>query len=320
MNEHPNNDVQFTTTPNQTESDVQPNKPDNVNIASPLSDELDDSEANVDETNNEDETAYKSRQLRNRGGCKRCEVCKKMFASKANMNAHMEAIHKGTRYYCKDCDSHFSFRHNLNMHVNKKHSTKPLPESNVTNDQNITQTPPKKNSLTCDLCFLVFFDFNARIEHAMEVHKKKRTEGLNLGSETENIEPIKNKDDSSPNKSETINSTSNCNPENSNLESAQIASNSTTVKEEDEEQSSTESGLQCDICHRNFTAKWSVQEHKESIHEGIRFLCDHCDHIASSRRNLRVHMGKIHLDKPMPTTYTTMKALDLGKRLHNRQQ
>ena len=68
----------------------------------------------------------------------------------------------------------------------------------------------------------------------------------------------------------------------------------------------------CDICAKVFTTKWSMQEHRDSVHEGIRFLCDHCDHIASSKRNLRGHMGKKHPDHPLPAVYTSIKADDAG--------
>jgi hypothetical protein len=68
----------------------------------------------------------------------------------------------------------------------------------------------------------------------------------------------------------------------------------------------------CDICAKVFTTKWSMQEHRDSVHEGIRFLCDHCDHIASSKRNLRGHMGKKHPDHPLPAQYTSIKADDAG--------
>lgn len=68
----------------------------------------------------------------------------------------------------------------------------------------------------------------------------------------------------------------------------------------------------CDVCGKVFTTKWSMQEHRDSVHEGIRFLCDHCDHVASSKRNLRGHMGKKHPDHPLPAQYTSIKADEVG--------
>ena len=47
-------------------------------------------------------------------------------------------------------------------------------------------------------------------------------------------------------------------------------------------------------------------EHKNAVHAGIRFPCDHCDHIASSKRNLRGHMGRKHPTKELPVTYNTV--------------
>lgn len=43
-----------------------------------------------------------------------------------------------------------------------------------------------------------------------------------------------------------------------------------------------------------------------AVHEGVRYLCDHCDHVASSKRNLRGHMGRRHAGTPLPANYTTM--------------
>ena len=82
------------------------------------------------------------------------------------------------------------------------------------------------------------------------------------------------------------------------------------------------SAYDCDICQNVFTTKWSLQDHRNSVHEGIRYLCDHCDHIASSKRNLRGHMDKKHPDKPMPTQFTSIKAgdIDFQKIIQNHRQ
>ena len=63
----------------------------------------------------------------------------------------------------------------------------------------------------------------------------------------------------------------------------------------------------CDVCFKTFANNYVMVEHKRAIHEGIRFTCEHCDHIASSKRNLRSHMGYKHPEKSLPTTYNAVK-------------
>ena len=54
---------------------------------------------------------------------------------------------------------------------------------------------------------------------------------------------------------------------------------------------------QCDVCFKVFTASGSVQEHKLAVHEKIKFPCDMCKWEASSRRNLRGHIQRVHTSK-----------------------
>ena len=67
----------------------------------------------------------------------------------------------------------------------------------------------------------------------------------------------------------------------------------------------------CNICFKKFTTTHSLKEHKDSLHEHIKFMCGHCDHISSSKRNLRGHMGKRHPD--LPTSYNKVKAGIIAK-------
>ena len=63
----------------------------------------------------------------------------------------------------------------------------------------------------------------------------------------------------------------------------------------------------CIVCKKVFTTKWSMQEHRESVHEGLKYSCSHCKHIASSKRNLRAHFGKKHPECLLPSQYSTIK-------------
>ena len=67
----------------------------------------------------------------------------------------------------------------------------------------------------------------------------------------------------------------------------------------------------CDVCLKEFTTLWSAQEHRDAVHDNIRYLCDLCEHSASSKRNLRGHIGKKHQNVELPTTYTKIDATKL---------
>ena len=81
------------------------------------------------------------------------------------------------------------------------------------------------------------------------------------------------------------------------------------------EQFTTKSKLikSCHVCLKEFTTVWSKTDHVESVHEMIRYLCDHCEHIASSKRSLRGHINKKHPGKSLPTVYTKIKADQIQK-------
>ena len=49
----------------------------------------------------------------------------------------------------------------------------------------------------------------------------------------------------------------------------------------------------CDVCGKVFTSKWNVKEHRNSVHDGIRFLCNQCDYIAVSEQNLEENMRRV---------------------------
>lgn len=76
------------------------------------------------------------------------------------------------------------------------------------------------------------------------------------------------------------------------------------VKVEEVEASPTDTTT-CATCGKVFTTRFGLREHAMAVHEGVRYLCDHCDHVASSKRNLRGHMGRRHAGTPLPTRYTT---------------
>ena len=50
----------------------------------------------------------------------------------------------------------------------------------------------------------------------------------------------------------------------------------------------------CLGCNKIFATCFSLKEHKEAVHDRLKFPCDCCQHMASSRRNLQGHKLKKH--------------------------
>ena len=45
----------------------------------------------------------------------------------------------------------------------------------------------------------------------------------------------------------------------------------------------------CDGCDYQATQKGTLQMHKQSIHEGVRYNCDECDYKATQKGSLKNH-------------------------------
>ena len=71
-------------------------------------------------------------------------------------------------------------------------------------------------------------------------------------------------------------------------------------------------GAKCDICDKQFVNKYVVKKHNNSVHEGLRFLCDHCDFLSSSKDNVRTHITCMHPNQELPVIYTSVKRKDLS--------
>ena len=79
-----------------------------------------------------------------------------------------------------------------------------------------------------------------------------------------------------------------------------------------EENIKEKEGAQCDICDKQFVNKYVVKKHNNSVHEGLRFLCDHCDFLSSSKENVRSHITRMHPNQELPVIYTSVKRKDLS--------
>ena len=50
----------------------------------------------------------------------------------------------------------------------------------------------------------------------------------------------------------------------------------------------------CDVCSALFVSQQSLKEHKESIHEGIKYHGDQCEYKTNNRGNLIKHVTAVH--------------------------
>ena len=55
--------------------------------------------------------------------------------------------------------------------------------------------------------------------------------------------------------------------------------------------------FKCSECGEEFKSYQSRQRHKRSVHDGIRYPCDFCDHQATFRQNLLRHVKTMHSTK-----------------------
>ena len=54
----------------------------------------------------------------------------------------------------------------------------------------------------------------------------------------------------------------------------------------------------CDICNQTFTRAATLQRHKSSVHEGLRFECTDCKKTFSQKSDLDTHMRGVKRLRP----------------------
>ena len=62
--------------------------------------------------------------------------------------------------------------------------------------------------------------------------------------------------------------------------------------------------LSCDQCGYQTSRKNSLSLHKQSLHEGKKYLCGSCDFQATQRGNLKRHQQSIHEGKKYNANFT----------------
>ena len=52
--------------------------------------------------------------------------------------------------------------------------------------------------------------------------------------------------------------------------------------------------FECEPCQKTFISKRSFYQHKQSVHEGVKYACDQCDYQASRQDHLTTHIQSKH--------------------------
>ena len=61
------------------------------------------------------------------------------------------------------------------------------------------------------------------------------------------------------------------------------------------EETRSDASFQCEICHKNFKRKESLNLHITSVHEGKKpFKCEICEYKCSMNQQMKLHVTKKH--------------------------
>ena len=50
----------------------------------------------------------------------------------------------------------------------------------------------------------------------------------------------------------------------------------------------------CDVCDRKFIEQCALKKHIKSVHLGNRFSCNHCNFVATTSLNVKLHLANVH--------------------------
>jgi len=67
------------------------------------------------------------------------------------------------------------------------------------------------------------------------------------------------------------------------------------ILEEKQDAEKTKNAFSCSKCDYTAKSKQSLQHHRLSIHEGVRYHCDQCSYVANHARTLNLHRKNKHL-------------------------
>ena len=173
--------------------------------------------------------------------------------------------------------------------------------------------PSDPNPYSCDFCPRSFNRRYSVYRHMRKVHKAEQSSDQTLKAEQVSEQPLEEKSyyeqvSKQPLVEKSYEEQVSEQPlvEKHFEEPLPATTSENILDPESEPWNNVDTSSNCNVCFKTFTTNYSMVEHKKSVHEGIRFPCDHCDHIASSKRNLRGHMAKRHPAEELPVTYNTV--------------
>ena len=103
-----------------------------------------------------------------------CEKCEKIFAQKANLTRHLEAVHLKLTYKCEQCDKKFTQEDNLKTHVRSKHDSVQKTDSKITYKLELTDHETKQIDAGQSNCKQFSFPLAKGLKkHGRTVHKKE---------------------------------------------------------------------------------------------------------------------------------------------------
>ena len=233
-----------------------------------------------------------------------CSDCDMTFSHSQGLKYH-QYFHSGEIFSCSKCDKYFTNPNHLKRHLKAHSGKKPFscsfcvmnffrPE-HLKKHQRIHTGEKPYGCSECDESFTSSSNQKAHIKSVHEMIRYVCDHCEHTASSTSHLRGHINK--KHPGKDLPTVFTE--------IKADQILS----------EQFTTKSKLikSCHVCLKEFTSVRSKTDHGESVHEMIRYLCDHCEHIASSKRSLRGHINKKHPGKSLPTVYTKIKADQIQK-------
>ena len=237
-----------------------------------------------------------------------CDMCDKQYTETSSLKRHKESIHDGVRYPCDQCDSKpFKDESGLRKHKESVHEGKRYPC-----DQCDSEPFPMASGLwqhkasvhegrtyPCDQCDIVPFSYSK----ALKQHKESVHEGIKYNCDQCDSEsfPLKSGlwyHKASVHEGNYRKYTHLVSPNETRQFTCDICgkqyADTSNVKRH---KASVHNGVRypCDHCDsKPFTDKSGLRYHQESVHEGIRYFCNQCDYKATQTGNLKTHIKKYH--------------------------
>jgi len=208
--------------------------------------------------------------------CFQCEICSETFPNNGRLYAHKLKIHNlGPTHVCNFCGKSFKIKTSLTQHIKHQHE--------------------KSENHICDQCGKSYFSEQAMKQHRVIVH--------------ESNEPMKCEFEGCDyfyiNKTQLRTHMKKHGPRRKDHKCKFCPKMFPTPKEKKRHENTTHLNireLKCEKCDFTTNRPGHLKNHKESIHEGIMYDCDHpgCVKSYNLKRNLDAHRWTSHkIPKPI---------------------